>query len=788
MRVGTIVRVPLHGRRVRGWVVADDVEPEARRSELRPLAKVVSAGPPAEVVELCRWAAWRYAGPFPLLLRSASPPNVVPPSADPELHTAVFPPREAPDGIDAAAVDALVTRDRGLLAWPPSAEWHDVVGTLIANEASTIVVAPDSRRVRALVDDLRRCGREVIVVRGNEPDARRSDNWNRARSGATVVVGGRVAVLAPVPDLAAVLVLDDGDEALKEERAPTWNARDLALERARRAGGRCTLVSPAPTLEAEAAAGAPARPTRPFERDAWPRFEVVDLRDEPPGRGLFSDALTTALHATVDRGARAACVVNRKGRAQLLVCRQCGHIAQCEVCDAAVAETEGGLVCRRCGTERPRVCLHCHSTRFARRRPGVTRVREEMAALLPRATVAEVDAATAALPSAGVLVGTEAVLHRADAAPSGIELVAFLEFDQELLATRVPSGRTGALAARPRRPRRRRETWRRARAGADPGARSRRDRRRARSRPDDRRRRRARPATHPRIPALRGARRGERRARRGGRRVCGAAREFAHCGSWDPSRPGRRHGRSSRRNLPTCSATRSPRSISPPPASTVACASTSTPSGSEWLSGLQKAAGTLQRRRSASPTGAAKPELATATKEIMATHPVRLFGDPVLKQRSREVEDLNGSLVGLAESMYETMYEALGLGLAAPQIGVQRRIFTYDVGEGPHVVMNPEIVEASGEWVYNEGCLSVPGMHFEIVRPKLVTLRGVGLDGNDVLIEADEVLARLFQHEIDHLDGVLLLDRLEPDERKRALRALREQDLATIPRGAGPAL
>ena len=437
MRVGTIVRVPLHGRRVRGWVVADGVEPEARRSELRPLAKVASAGPPPEVVELCRWAAWRYAGPLPLLLRSASPPNVVPPSGDPELHTAVFPPPEAaPGGIDGAGVDALATRERGLLAWPPSAEWQSLVGALVASEASTIVVAPDSSRVRALVDDLRRGGREVIVVRGNESDARRTESWDRARAGATVVVGGRVAVLAPVPDLAAILVLDEGDESLKEERAPTWNARELALERARRAGARCTLVSPAPTLEAEAAAGPPARPIRPFERDGWPRFDAVDLRDEPPGRGLFSDALTAALHATLDRGARAVCVVNRKGRAHLLVCGQCGHIAQCEVCDAAVAETEGGLVCKRCGTERPRVCLHCHSTRFARRRPGVTRVREEMAALLSRVTVAEVDAETAALPSAAVLVGTEAVLHRADATPAGIELVAFLEFDQELLATR----------------------------------------------------------------------------------------------------------------------------------------------------------------------------------------------------------------------------------------------------------------------------------------------------------------------------------------------------------------
>jgi primosomal protein N' (replication factor Y) (superfamily II helicase) len=431
VRVGAIVRVPLHGRRVRGWVVADGVEPEAEPAELRPLAKVASAGPPAEVVELCRWAAWRYAGPLPLVLRAASPPNVVPAEPERDLHTAVFPPATAPDGLG-----ALVTRARGLLAWPPSAERGDVVDALLADEGSTIVVTPDSRGVRALVEGFRRRGREVIVVRGTDADARRTDSWDRARTGANVIVGGRVAVLAPVPDLAAVIVLDEGDEALEEERAPTWNARELALERARRAGARCTVVSPAPTIDAEAAAGPLLRPNRALERDGWPRLEVVDLRDEPPGRGLFSDALSTAVHTTVERGARAVCVVNRKGRAHLLVCRQCGRIAQCEVCDAAVGEAESGLVCGRCGTERPRVCLHCHSTRFSARRPGVTRVREEMAALLPRVAVADVDASTAALPSAPVLVGTEAVLHRVDDAPAPVELVAFLEFDQELLAAR----------------------------------------------------------------------------------------------------------------------------------------------------------------------------------------------------------------------------------------------------------------------------------------------------------------------------------------------------------------
>src|SRR5262249_61759438 len=117
-------------------------------------------------------------------------------------------------------------------------------------------------------------------------------------------------------------------------------------------------------VDAEAVAGPPVRPPRPVERDGWPRLEVVDLRDEAPGRGLFSDALTAALHATLERGARAVCVVNRKGRAHLLVCGQCGRIAQCEVCVAAVVEAEAGLACRRCGSGGLRVWLTCYTRRF----------------------------------------------------------------------------------------------------------------------------------------------------------------------------------------------------------------------------------------------------------------------------------------------------------------------------------------------------------------------------------------------------------------------------------------
>ena len=166
----------------------------------------------------------------------------------------------------------------------------------------------------------------------------------------------------------------------------------------------------------------------------------------------------------------------------------------------------------------------------------------------------------------------------------------------------------------------------------------------------------------------------------------------------------------------------------------------------------------------------------------MATFPIRLFGDPVLKARSREIEKIDGGVARLVDTMYQTMYEALGLGLAAPQVGVQQRLFTYDVGDGPTAIVNPEIVETSGELAYEEGCLSVPGLRFEIVRPKVVTLRGLDLDGDEVVIEGDDMLGRVFLHEIDHLDGVLLLDRLDPGERRRALKAIREQDLLTAAR------
>ena len=161
----------------------------------------------------------------------------------------------------------------------------------------------------------------------------------------------------------------------------------------------------------------------------------------------------------------------------------------------------------------------------------------------------------------------------------------------------------------------------------------------------------------------------------------------------------------------------------------------------------------------------------------MPSYSVRTYGDPVLKQVAREVDRIDGALAKLVDDMVETMYDAEGAGLAAPQVGVQKRVFVYDVGDGPEVLINPEIVESEGEWYHDEGCLSIPGLRLGIVRPQRVHLRGFDLEGNERSLEGEDFLGRVFQHEVDHLDGVLMVERLDEDMRKQALRVLRDRAL-----------
>lgn len=407
-RVGTIVRVSLQGRRVRGWIEALDVEPEA--AEIQPVLAVVSDGPPGELVSLTKWIARRWVGPRTHPLRSASPPNVA--ALQVTGGTAAEPP--------GFSLSVTIT--------PAAADRVGAVRSVLANEGSTVVVVP----ARAGAFANRVSDRDVVTLVASTPDAERTRRWSRAREGSCVVVGGRLAALAPVPDLAAVVILDDADEALKEERAPAWHARDVAIERARRAGVPVYIFTPVPTVEDLVLEPDPAVPSRPDARDGWARLEIADLRDERPGRRVLGDRLVAAVRRAVDAGERVVCVLNRKGRARLLACSKCEHIATCEVCEAAVA---GGdeLTCPRCGATRPVVCRECGSTRLRILRPGIASLRDDLAALFPRVEVAELDASGEGNADAQIVVGTEAALHRVR---GRIAVVAFPEFDQELLAPR----------------------------------------------------------------------------------------------------------------------------------------------------------------------------------------------------------------------------------------------------------------------------------------------------------------------------------------------------------------
>ena len=161
----------------------------------------------------------------------------------------------------------------------------------------------------------------------------------------------------------------------------------------------------------------------------------------------------------------------------------------------------------------------------------------------------------------------------------------------------------------------------------------------------------------------------------------------------------------------------------------------------------------------------------------MAIFPIRTWGDPVLTMSADPVESIDESVHRLVDDMLETMYDAPGVGLAAPQIGVSKRVIVFDYGEGPNVVINPELVETSAEWEFDEGCLSVPGKFWPIIRPGFARVRGVNLAGKPVEHAGDELLGRVLQHEVDHLNGVLLLERLPRRTRKQALRVLREEVL-----------
>ena len=446
LAVGSIVRIRLAGRRLRGWVTEVDVDPPPG-VELQPLAKLTGMGPSAEVVSLAGWAAWRWAGRPVHLLRAASPPRVVTRPAAARAVAAGGDGLSEPhgqaggDGLSepygqaggrherswrVAAGDGSRRRYDGLFDRPgsvtvlrcPPADDGTAVARAAARRGDSLIVAPTPADARRIAVDLRSVG--VRVALG-------LDDWAVAAAGATVV-GTRTAAWMPMPRLAAVVVFDEHSEALQSEQSPTWHARDVALERARRVGAPVVLVSPVPTLEA-LESGELTTLSRATEREGWPAVDVLDRRlDDPVRSGLFAEGLRDRLASAQGR---VAVVLNRKGRARLLACKACGELARTSDGRMPMRLTDDELVAADGSERRPVVCAACGSTVLRNLRMGVTRAREELAALTGE-PVGELTADSGRFGDERIVIGTEAVLWRL---PS-VAAVVFLDFDQELLAPR----------------------------------------------------------------------------------------------------------------------------------------------------------------------------------------------------------------------------------------------------------------------------------------------------------------------------------------------------------------
>ncbi|HHU32212.1 MAG: peptide deformylase [Zhaonellaceae bacterium] len=145
----------------------------------------------------------------------------------------------------------------------------------------------------------------------------------------------------------------------------------------------------------------------------------------------------------------------------------------------------------------------------------------------------------------------------------------------------------------------------------------------------------------------------------------------------------------------------------------------------------------------------------------MAIYHIVKIGDPVLREKAKTVTKINSNIHKLLDNMKDTMYDAEGVGLAAPQIGISKRVVVIDVGEGPLELINPEIISSSGQASDVEGCLSVPGVQEEVTRAAEVKVKALDRNGNEIIIEGTDLLARALQHEIDHLDGILFVDYLK---------------------------
>lgn len=422
LTVGARVRVVLNGRRVGGWVT--DIAPHGERDQhvaldrLSPIVSLSGLGVEADVVVLTQWVSKKWWGPWRAVLASASAPRVRERPAHSRRGDGVT---STADSVTEAA-EGLWSSGGGLLCVPPLASSLSCVAAA-AQHGPVLVICPTIRMAIAGAAALRRRGLSTALM---------PDDWDNARAGVDVVIGTRSAVFAPVADLSSIVVIDEHDEALHEERVPTWNAVEVARERARRSSVPFYSTSPVPSVASLFASRSAAIWVH-SERE-WPRIDVMNLDDVPVRGSLLSSALLQAIahptHSTV-------CVLNTKGKARLLACKSCRDIQRCSECLSLLSQGDDGmLTCLRCSRECGSVCQKCGRSSFVVLRGGVTQLRTQLEANGASEIVEVTSDSDDNWTHGRIFIGTEAVLYRI---PS-TDTVVFADIDRDLGAARMSAG------------------------------------------------------------------------------------------------------------------------------------------------------------------------------------------------------------------------------------------------------------------------------------------------------------------------------------------------------------
>jgi primosomal protein N' (replication factor Y) len=397
--VGSLVRMTFGNRRVRGLVV-DLSERTSRTDELVSISGVVGPGPvaPTPLPDVMGWMATRYCVPFPSVVERIVPPRVRVTGARAVLREPGTPrllpryrgAREMADAIASGGAGAFVVRR---LAGDDRA---GLVGEILgfATSGSSLVAVPEVRYGSAVLETTQDLG--AVRLDSAVTDIERSRAWFGLAAGtARCGAGGRSAVLAPASDLRVIVLDDEHDPAFKEDRAPRYDARRVALHRARTSNAVCVFISSSPSVESgfSATGGVmrPVEPTRELEREARPIVEIV----ERPGDRALSSSLHARIQLTLREGRSVALLTPAAGYARALWCATCRRSVRCERCESGMAlfRSSRAIHCPHCGyeTPAPSVCPSCGVADLRSLGAGSERLAEQAVSAFPRGTVVRMD-------------------------------------------------------------------------------------------------------------------------------------------------------------------------------------------------------------------------------------------------------------------------------------------------------------------------------------------------------------------------------------------------------------